>query len=80
MTKQKPAWQKDVDDLITACQHVGRLALELGEILARKGPAIRPERLVQIRKLLFLEREIIADKLLILGELTVLAERAAEAR
>jgi hypothetical protein len=79
MNKQnrQPAWQKDVDDLIAASQHVGRLARELEEALARKGPAVRPERLVQIQKVLLLEKDFVTKKMLILADL---AERAAEAR
>jgi hypothetical protein len=75
--KQKPAWKKDVDEVIAACQHIGRLALELEEILARKGPAVRPERLVQIRKLLLLEKDVVTNKTLLLADL---AERASVAR
>ena len=79
MNKQnrQPEWQKDVDDLIAASQHVGRLARELEEALARKGPAVRPERLVQIQKVLLLEKDFVTKKMLILADL---AERAAEAR
>jgi hypothetical protein len=77
MTKQKPAWQKDVDDLIAASQHIGRLAIELKEALARKGPAVRPERLVQIQKLLLLEQDVVTHRTLLLADL---AERATEAR
>jgi hypothetical protein len=70
-------WEKAIDEVFAACLHIRRLVLELEEALARKGPAVRPERLVQIQKLLLLEKDVLTNKTLLLADL---AECAAEAQ